>query len=384
MGPICNNIDVIQKGKHQQEMATHAVQFIYQAFNGFRWPLCYYASTTATAPQLFHTFWDVVDNLEEMDFICHYVMMDGATTNRSFTKLHFELEARLSNWTIRNMFNRNNTLAFIQDIKHCLKKLRNNVESSRMANLKGKGRCLILHGKYVVWDHWEQAFAFNNANVVRLHRKLTKEHITINPHSKMRNHLATDVLDRNMLYLMQCYQSSLPKEERANLNSTITLLEMTSVLVDIFEDRIRSLSSASDDRVSSICKVLDFFKDWDSSDDKAASNSLTKETMEDIQCSLQGFLTITHKVTKLGISFKPGYFNSDSVENFFCQQRGMRNGQNTNPTISQYGPGVNAIILGQASISRKGNAGNGTDFFKSTMPRPLRTDRKPKRPGMRL
>lgn len=36
-----------------------------------------------------------------------------------------------------------------------------------------------------------------------LHEKLTMDHFELDPASKMRNHLAEDVLDRNMLNLMK-------------------------------------------------------------------------------------------------------------------------------------------------------------------------------------
>ena len=58
-----------------------------------------------------------------------------------------------------------------------------------------------------------------------------------------------------------------------------------------------------------------------------------------------------------GNSINPGYLNSDLVENLFCQQRGIRNGLNTNPTLLQYGPSNIAIILGQCSVSNKSNSG---------------------------
>ena len=37
------------------------------------------------------------------------------------------------------------------------------------------------------------------------HEKLTAEHFELNPSSKMRNHLAEDVLDKNMLSLMKVF-----------------------------------------------------------------------------------------------------------------------------------------------------------------------------------
>ena len=39
-----------------------------------------------------------------------------------------------------------------------------------------------------------------------LHHKLTVDHFKLDPASKMRNHLAEDVLDRNMMALMKVQQ----------------------------------------------------------------------------------------------------------------------------------------------------------------------------------
>ena len=83
---------------------------------------------------------------------------------------------------------------------------------------------------------------------------------------------------------------------------------------------------------------------------------MTKECREDIDCSLGGFLSLCAQVHPHKVAVLPGYINSDVVENFFCQQRGTTNGLNTNPTIYQYGPSVNSIILGQKTVSRKSNA----------------------------
>ena len=41
-----------------------------------------------------------------------------------------------------------------------------------------------------------------------LHHKLTVDHFQLDPASKKRNHLAEDVLDRNMLALMKVFFSS--------------------------------------------------------------------------------------------------------------------------------------------------------------------------------
>ena len=55
----------------------------------------------------------------------------------------------------------------------------------------------------------------------------------------------------------------------------------------------------------------------------------------------------------------PSRFNSDPVENHFCQTRGLHGGNATNPTYDQYNSIVNLVVLGQSMTSRgrKSNAG---------------------------
>lgn len=52
------------------------------------------------------------------------------------------------------------------------------------------------------------------------------------------------------------------------------------------------------------------------------------------------------------------------IENFFCQQRGIRNALNTNQTLAQCGPLSNSIILTQHSISKKGNSATAAQLYK--------------------
>jgi hypothetical protein len=98
---------------------------------------------------------------------------------------------------------------------------------------------------------------------------------------------------------------------------------------------------------------------------------MTSQTRDDVNSSISGFTSLCKLHVKNGNSLNPGFMNSDLVENFFCQQRGIRNGLNTNPTLAQYGPSNNAIILSQNSVSNKGNSGTATQLYKAHKPCPL-------------
>lgn len=84
-------------------------------------------------------------------------------------------------------------------------------------------------------------------------------------------------------------------------------------------------------------------------------NHITSETRTDINSSFVGFVSLCKLFLTGQNSINPGYLNSDIVENLFGQQRGLRNGMNTNPTVAQYGPANTAIILGQCTVSNKSN-----------------------------
>lgn len=86
-------------------------------------------------------------------------------------------------------------------IQHNIKKLRNNIQKS---NKSGKPRCLKIKGKNVTWQQLKDAFNWDQKTCsLPLHEKLTTQHFELDPAAKMRNHLAEDVLNHKMLFLMQ-------------------------------------------------------------------------------------------------------------------------------------------------------------------------------------
>lgn len=381
-GDKCNLVGFVDYGEFNSlhkltrtedgQLATDILQLTFNGLTGFRWPIAYFATKKANPTMLYNTFWRAVDLLQEYDFHVLYCSLDGATTNRGFMHMHFDNSIERNLFTTANIYDLTKSIFFIQDIKHCLKKIRNNIASS---NVENANRQLLLNAKSILWDHWVEAYNYNLNFGFRLHPKLTKDHIELSGAAKMRNGLANQVLDANMLVLMNAYQKSLPLTSRDTLDSSIKLLENTSVLVDIFHDYKRPITGVNDDRVQQLDKVLKFFQAWQteilsSNATTKVKNSrlITKETREDIESCLTGFIELVKYVAKLGMALVPGFINSDPVENFFCQQRGIRNGLATNPKVSQYGAGVNAIIIGQQAVSRKSNTGDRTITYKGTKP----------------
>jgi hypothetical protein len=346
IGDEGRNIDTLIRKKKQCRMGTHALQFHFHGFTGFRWPVAFFVTDTAPAYQLHLLMWEAVYTLDQYEFTVDYVSLDGASTNRSLTKMQFQGDPRDYSFTFQDVYDPTHQITFIQDVKHTIKKIRNGLFA----------RVLKLDGHDVNWSHWRSAFAFNKMDGMRLHKKLTNSHIDLTTNDKMRNKYAMDVLDGKMLYLMQEYNKSTDCTQ--DLTGTLALLEKTSVLVNIVMDINNAITSADDPRLSQLMDVLDFFNKWES-ESTPKSCKLTEQTREDINSSILGFVNLCKKLEKLGISIIPGFINSDLVENFFCQQRGKCNGNTTNPTAIQYGPAVNAIILGESTISKKSNTSTG-------------------------
>ncbi len=92
--------------------------------------------------------------------------------------------------------------------QHNSKKIRNHILKS---SFKGGTRCLkVRENTLILWEHLVYAFHFDQKEFsLSYHHKLTMNHFELGPASKMWNHLAEDVVDKNMLNLMKVFLSHL-------------------------------------------------------------------------------------------------------------------------------------------------------------------------------
>ena len=295
-------------------------------------------------------------------------MMDGSAMNRTFTSLMFKGDPRLELYTTRNPYNVKEEVCIVQDIKHCLKKIRNSVFSSSLSE-KAK-RSLLLNGHPIVWEHFIEAYNFNKLHSFRLYRRLTKEHIHLTTTNKMRNHLCEEVLNSDMLNLMEEYVQSL-SNDRENYQSTVEFLRCTSILVDIFTNVNSKIDNKYDVRINEVRQVLEFFTTWEEQFSDPADirkHLISQQTHQDINSTLMGFLTLVDKNCDSDIAINPGFFNSDLIENWFCQLRGVRGGLSNHPTISQIGPAINTNILTGNVISVKSKKSNASGKGLKSIP----------------
>ena len=87
-------------------------------------------------------------------------------------------------------------------LQYNFKKLRNNIEKSKAGGVRhlGKGES----GQHIEWEHFKKAYEWDQKHsTLKIHERLSEEHFSLGYANKMRNHLACDVLNKNMLFLMK-------------------------------------------------------------------------------------------------------------------------------------------------------------------------------------
>ena len=131
----------------------------------------------------------------------------------------------------------------------------------------------------------------------------------------------------------------------------------------MFRDR-RPIADIEDKRLDDLIKALEWFNDWEAhvneknlSAPQKEKKLISAQTREDLNSCITGFSALCKNTIKdRRTSIVHARVNSDVIENIFCQQRGIINGNNTNPTFYQYVKNVNAVIIGQNTVSKNSNA----------------------------
>ena len=119
---------------------------------------------------------------------------------------------------------------------------------------------------------------FNNKTDLHLYKKLLRDHIYPKVHEKMRNHLAENVLNKDMLYLFTALQKSVGG---MGFSGVTALLEQTSLFIEIFSSITSKIESVNDVCIFKLKDILQFFHNWESeySDPKEKMKHLiTRET----------------------------------------------------------------------------------------------------------
>lgn len=375
-GNLCH---ALRTGTQEKSLGKYVLQLLFLGTNGFRFPFAHFITNGIQASELYGLFWKSVYFLYTYGFTVLYTCMDGAQSNRSF--MHICLGDKPTSFIARNPCTSTDVI-FLMDYSHVMKKLRNNILKS---GIRPKStRILTLPSSYTIqWQMFLDFFEWDQQNALQLHRKLTNEHFHLDAQLKMRNHLAEDVLNSDMLHAMKVYQQTLGEKGQI-LNGAIELLEQTSRLVEIFRD-MRPIKSIDDPRLNTLKSVSSWFTQWqtliaengDIPKNEKSKKLLSVQCREDIQSCIQGFIALCSKLLQQSASMyiTPGLVNSDVIENIFNQQRSTYHGSNSNPSALQYRRAINSVLMGQNVVSKKSNAGKSTAGslpYSFAMKQPLR------------
>ena len=141
----------------------------------------------------------------------------------------------------------------------------------------------------------------------------------------------------NLFSLMsQKYQEHITAstgEDESALVSVVSLLEHTSELVSLFNDRMY-IKSTNDSRLQKLNNFYSWMSHWEENTGGNNKEFISSKLWFDIQSMCLGFQSLVHyKLCKFpGSVVKPSIVNQDCVENHFCHIRSC-NGQNDNPTL---------------------------------------------------
>ena len=315
------------------ELATSVLQFVFLSYNGFRFPFSYMLTNALITGQLTALFWKIVNTLTSCEFKIDFICMDGASVNRAFINSIVNQPLSIATNITSCIPSK---IACIMDFSHVVKKIRNSIEASA----PHRNRWLLTPFGELTWQHFKDAYLWDKAsNFLRIHRKLTDDHFFLNSTLKMRNHLAEEVLNSDMLYLLQCYRESLT--DGKVLLPAIKLLEITSQFITVFRSP-HPIVSIQDSRLATLASVKIFFQDWKQyctenldSQELDKQPFITEQSYQDLISCIDGFISLCHlKLPSTHII--PRIINSDVCENLFCQQRTTYNGANANPDAAHY------------------------------------------------
>lgn len=107
------------------------------------------------------------------------------------------------------------------------------------------------------WSSFIKCYNWDKSHGLAIQQKLTYEHLFPNPAEKMRNHLADEVLDKDMLHLMKMYVQNNP-DDAVQMAGPTELFERTSVLIEIFHDR-RAIKDSTGKRLQQLRDILEWF-----------------------------------------------------------------------------------------------------------------------------
>ena len=186
-----------------EEIATHVLVFLIRSIvNPLKFSLANFATTGATATQMFPLLWKAISICEMNMLKVLAVTCDGASPNRKLFKMHFHMttedemnpDVDVTYRTV-NLFSPEKRFIYsISDVPHLLKTVRNCLSNSGSGKFT---RYMWNGGLFLLWNHISDLFYEGRSTGLHILPKLTYDHIKLTPYSIMNVKLAAQVLKFN-------------------------------------------------------------------------------------------------------------------------------------------------------------------------------------------
>ena len=369
----------------EDTLATHALAFLIRGIcTNLKFIVGFFGTTNVNSTQIMALFWEAVFILEKT---CNLWVIaftaDGASSNRSFCRLHASLQGEnpaTSNVCYRtiNLYAPHRYIYFIADCPHLSKTARNCANHSGFS--PKHSRLMWNDGFYIIWEHFVKIYQADKENDLNILPKIKSEHINLTPHSTMRVYLATQILSATMA-------AALERFGEGDCTATSVFCKMMDDFFDCMnvralnEDQLNKkpnlarYESQTDSRFSWLENdLLGYFNDWKASivkrkgkftDKDKSKMFISWQTYEGIQMSVHSTSVVVKFLLKEGMEYVlTERFCQDTIEQYFGHQRSF-GGRGDNPNLYQFGYNNNSIRVQKRISSGSGNDRGRHDRTKS-------------------
>ena len=369
--------------KKVDQIASHVLVFLIRSIvNPMKFTMANFATTGATAVQLYPLFWKAVSICE---LKCHLkvvgVTSGGASANRKMYKMHSRLtkdedqnnEVDVIYRTVNIFANEKRFIYFFADPPHLLKTARNCLASSGQGS---SGRLMWNDEQFIVWSHITKLVKEDLDCGLHLLPKLTNEHIKLTPFSRMNVKLAVQVLSSSVAEVLKSFGPSEAKGTAQFCHMFDSFFDCMNIRNTVEHNLkckplLKPFESVDDERLEWLTEVfLQYFKDWqlsienrpgDFSKDDKAKIFLSRQTYEGVEITVHSTVELVKFLLSRNVKYVlTERFCQDPLENYFGRQRGMGR-RKDNPSSRDVGFNDNTIRMSQMVKPIQGNCRGAFD-----------------------
>ena len=384
--------------KDSELIASHILVFLVRgAVNPLKYSFANFATKNVSSLQIFPIFWKAVGILEDSNLKVIAVTSDGASSNRSFYKMHSKMFGSVVTqdgsvfYKAVNFFaEEDRFIHFICDQPHALKTGRNNLSHSAFGQ---SSRLLWNDGNYIIWGHISQLVNEDLECGLKLCSKVSMEHINLTPFSRMNVRLAAQVLSESMSVALLNFG---PPDAKGTADYCLMFdkfFDCMNVRNSVEHKHKRKpflapYTSVDDERFSWLLdEFLPYFSKWKKSiEDRPGKFTpadklrmfISWQTHEALNITTSSIIDIIKYLLNHNVQYVfTERFCQDPLENYFGRQRSMGH-RSDNPSIRQFGYNDNTIRRTKTfKPIQSGNSRDTSDTF-SISSDPLPSRRRPK------